>query len=89
LDTYYQYDEERFWLLLRETIIGYQSRFPELKERFALFDLLKPSYTKLCLNRNRMIDYGYEDDDDRPHASEFGKVQNPLHLVFSKEKINL
>ncbi|RKL68144.1 iron transporter [Salipaludibacillus neizhouensis] len=90
LDIYYHYDEERFWLSLRETIIAYQSRFPELKERFQLFDLLKPSYTKLCLNRNRMIDYGYEDDDDRPHASKFGKVKNPLHLhlPFIKEKVN-
>lgn len=87
LDTYYDCDEERFWLLLRETIIAYQSRFPELEERFHLFDLLKPSYTKLCLNRNRMIDYGYEDDDDRPHASEFGNVQNPLHFVSIKEKV--
>ncbi|WP_100404185.1 IucA/IucC family protein [Bacillus solitudinis] len=87
LETYNHYEEERFWRLLRETIIAYQSRFPELTERFHLFDLLKPSYTKLCLNRNRMIDYGYEDDDDRPHASEFGKVQNPLHLVSIKEKV--
>ncbi|WP_332631660.1 IucA/IucC family protein [Halalkalibacter flavus] len=87
LDTYYEYDEERFWLLLRETILAYQSRFPELKERFQLFDLLKPSYTKLCLNRNRMIEYGYEDDDDRPHASEFGNVQNPLHFVANKERV--
>ncbi|WP_332697178.1 IucA/IucC family protein [Halalkalibacter lacteus] len=86
LETYYQYDEERFWFLLRETILAYQSRFPELTERFELFDLLKPSYTKLCLNRNRMIDYGYEDDDDRPHASEFGNVQNPLHFV-AKERV--
>lgn len=89
LDTYYHYEEERFWHLLRETIIHYQNRFPELAERFRLFDLLKPSYTKLCLNRNRMIDYGYEDDDDRPHASEFGKVQNPLHLVSIQEKVKL
>ncbi|WP_209121319.1 IucA/IucC family siderophore biosynthesis protein [Alkalihalobacillus sp. BA299] len=81
LETYFHYEEERFWLVLRETIIQYQNRFPELSERFQLFDLLRPSFTKLCLNRNRMIDYGYEDDDDRPHASEFGKVQNPLHLV--------
>ncbi|MFC0468998.1 IucA/IucC family siderophore biosynthesis protein [Halalkalibacter kiskunsagensis] len=87
LDTYYEYDEERFWLLLRDTILAYQSRFPELTERFDLFDLLKPSYTKLCLNRNRMIDYGYKDDDDRPHASEFGHVQNPLHFVASKERV--
>ncbi|TWI54108.1 IucA/IucC family protein [Halalkalibacter nanhaiisediminis] len=84
LDTYYHFEEERFWLSLREMILNYQNQFPELEERFRLFDLLKPSYTKLCLNRNRMIDYGYEDDHDRPHASEFGKVQNPLHLVGSK-----
>ncbi len=25
-----------------------------------------------------MIDYGYEDSDDRPHASEYGKVHNAL-----------
>ncbi|WP_088104100.1 IucA/IucC family protein [Halalkalibacter urbisdiaboli] len=87
LDTYYNYEEEKFWLLLRETILQYQSRFPELKERFLLFDLLKPAYTKLCLNRNRMLDYGYEDDDDRPHASEFGNVQNPLHFISKKVNV--
>ncbi|WEG18735.1 IucA/IucC family siderophore biosynthesis protein [Alkalihalophilus pseudofirmus] len=84
LDTYEYMDEEQFWLSLRNTIIDYQNRFPELKERFTLFDMLRPQFTKLCLNRNRMIDYGYEDDDDRPHASEYGKVQNPLHLAASK-----
>ncbi|WP_227935543.1 IucA/IucC family protein [Alkalihalobacillus deserti] len=87
LDTYYHYEEEWFWLLLRKAIIDYQNRFPQLEDRFYLFDLLKPAYTKLCLNRNRMIDYGYEDDEDRPHASEFGKVQNPLHFVSIKEKV--
>jgi siderophore synthetase component len=25
-----------------------------------------------------MIEYGYGDGDDRPHASEFGGVKNPL-----------
>ncbi|QGH33287.1 IucA/IucC family siderophore biosynthesis protein [Gracilibacillus salitolerans] len=81
LDVYYQYDEEAFWSQLRQSIVDYQERFPELEERFRIFDLLRPSFTKLCLNRNRMIDYGYSDDDDRPHASEFGKVHNPLYVV--------
>ncbi|CAM4006928.1 IucA/IucC family siderophore biosynthesis protein [Paenibacillus alkaliterrae] len=93
LYTYYEYPEETFWKQLRKAIEDYQARFPELEERFRLFDLLKPTFTKLCLNRNRIIDYGYEDDDDRPHASEYGEVRNPLYLVSleeeNKEKIGV
>lgn len=71
-------EEETFWSLLAESILNYQERFPQLQERFKLFDFFKPELTKLCLNRNRMVDYGYSDDDDRPHATEFGKVTNAL-----------
>lgn len=71
-------NEERFWELLAESIHHYQNRFPELTERFELFDFFKPELTKLCLNRNRMVDYGYSEGDNRPHASEFGKVTNAL-----------
>jgi siderophore synthetase component len=78
LETYHQYPEFEFWKKVRSTILHYQSRFPEQSERYKLFDLLKPKFTKLCLNRNRMLDYGYENDDDRPHASEFGYVNNAL-----------
>lgn len=70
--------EKRLWKALADAILEYQQRFPELHERFELFDLFKPELTKLCLNRNRMVDYGYKDGDDRPHASEFGKVTNAL-----------
>ncbi|WP_257348642.1 IucA/IucC family protein [Pseudalkalibacillus decolorationis] len=70
--------ETEFWRMLAESIQNYQSRFPELKERYELFDFFKPELTKLCLNRNRMVDYGYAEGDDRPHASEFGKVTNAL-----------
>lgn len=72
-------DEASFWSKLAESIESYQNRFPELSERFKLFDFFKPELTKLTLNRNRMVDYGYGDGDDRPHASEFGKVTNALH----------
>lgn len=37
-------DETVFWYMLRETILSYQAQFPELKERFELFDLLRPSF---------------------------------------------
>jgi siderophore synthetase component len=66
---------------VRETILNYQSRFPEMQDRYELFNLLAPQFTKLCLNRNRLITYGYADDGDRPHAAAFGKVNNALHTV--------
>lgn len=78
LENHHLLHEERFWELLAESIHHYKKRFPELGERFELFDFFQPEMTKLCLNRNRMVDYGYADGDDRPHASEFGKVNNPL-----------
>ncbi|MGV2619690.1 UNVERIFIED_CONTAM: IucA/IucC family siderophore biosynthesis protein [Halobacillus marinus] len=70
--------ERRFFELLAASIHDYQDRFPQLKERFELFDFFQPTLTKLCLNRNRMVDYGYADGEDRPHASEFGRVTNAL-----------
>jgi siderophore synthetase component len=80
-------DETSFWSHLVASIENYQQRFSHLEERFTLFDFFKPALTKLCLNRNRMVDYGYGDGDDRPHASEFGKVRNALHdLRKSKMK---
>ncbi|EIT86376.1 IucA/IucC family siderophore biosynthesis protein [Fictibacillus macauensis ZFHKF-1] len=71
-------DEMVFWQLLAAEISKYQQQFPELAERFELFSLFRPQFTKLCLNRNRMVDYGYEDGEDRPHASHYGKVTNVL-----------
>lgn len=83
LDNHNLLDETTLWRLLAEEIQQYQKQFPQLKDRFALFDLFQPQLTKLCLNRNRMIDYGYGDGDDRPHASEHGKVTNALAQVLS------
>ena len=81
LEVHHGYDEERFWTQARETILAYQERFPELEDRFELFDLLRPEFTKLALNRNRIFDYGYDDAEGRPHASEHGTVRNALHEV--------
>ncbi|ASK64055.1 iron transporter [Virgibacillus phasianinus] len=79
-----QFSEHRFWSIVREEVLSYQAKFPQLQERFELFDLFRPTFTKLTLNRNRMFDYGYEDGDDRPHASEHGNVANALHEVISQ-----
>ena len=81
LEVHHNYPECTFWMQVRNTVLNYQRRFPELQERFELFNLLAPQFTKLCLNRNRLLTYGYADDGDRPHASAFGKVTNALCTV--------
>ncbi|MGW4998874.1 IucA/IucC family protein [Streptomyces hydrogenans] len=70
--------EADFWSLVRAEIIRHQERFPELKDRFELFDLLTPRIERLCLNRNRLHMDGYRDRSDRPHAAVHGTVPNPL-----------
>ncbi|MFD6886408.1 IucA/IucC family protein [Streptomyces sp. NPDC059957] len=71
--------EDTFWSLVRAEILRHQARFPELKERYELFDLLGERIARLCLNRNRLYEDGYRDRPDRPHAVRYGTVANPLH----------
>ncbi|MFF3781242.1 IucA/IucC family protein [Streptomyces sp. NPDC001933] len=71
--------EADFWSLVRAEILRHHARFPELKERFEMFDLLTPRIERLCLNRNRLHVDGYRDRPKRPHAAIHGTVPNPLH----------
>ncbi|GCF15888.1 iron transporter [Haloarcula mannanilytica] len=75
------YDEDRFWRQVRERIIAYQTRFPELTDRFEECDLLAPSFKKICLNRNRLTEYGYRDTAQRPSITVDGRVSNALSEV--------
>ncbi|SEQ83176.1 IucA/IucC family protein [Natrinema salaciae] len=78
---HHDYSEERFWGQVRAAIEDYHARFPDLEDRFELFDLLEPTVPKLTLNRNRIVDIGYGDRPERPHAIEHGTVPNPLSEV--------
>ncbi|MFI8006631.1 IucA/IucC family protein [Streptomyces sp. NPDC086010] len=71
--------EDEFWSLVRAEILRHHARFPELKERFEIFDMLTPTIERLCLNRNRLHLDGYRDRPQRPHAAVHGSVDNPLH----------
>ncbi|WP_128477221.1 IucA/IucC family protein [Halorussus pelagicus] len=81
LARHHGYDETRFWRQVRSAVESYHDRFPELSERFELFDLFKPRFTNYCLNRNRMVDYGYDDTSTRPKVRSHGSIANPLHEV--------
>lgn len=79
VQTHLDVPETEFWSLVRDEILAYQKRFPELAERFELFDLLAPDLQRLCLNRNRLLLDGYRDRPERPHAAVHGRVPNPLY----------
>jgi siderophore synthetase component len=85
LETRHDFPEERFWKQVRTVVEDYQARFPQLETRFETFDLFKPCFTKLCLNRNRILDYGYDDYSTRPKVTGHGTVSNALHLVESMD----
>jgi siderophore synthetase component len=78
VDQYWGYPESSFWKGVCEAILRYQRRFPQLETRYRLYDLFAPRFPKLCLNRNRLFRYGYDDDGERPHAVQQGHVRNAL-----------
>ncbi|MFL1426946.1 MULTISPECIES: IucA/IucC family protein [unclassified Nocardiopsis] len=73
--------EGRFWALVRAEIDRYQAEFPELADRFALFDLLAPEYERVCLNRERLLGGGYHDraERDAEFHLDAPAIPNPLH----------
>ncbi|WSI73239.1 IucA/IucC family siderophore biosynthesis protein [Streptomyces sp. NBC_01335] len=78
--------EGEFWSLVRAEVLRHHARFPELKDRFEMFDMLTPEIERLCLNRNRLLVDGYRDRPDRPHAAVHGLVPNPLHIAGSVQE---
>ncbi|MCA1438622.1 IucA/IucC family siderophore biosynthesis protein [Ensifer sp. IC4062] len=78
--------EEAFWALVRDSVLRYQKRFPDMTSRFATFDLFGDEYPRLCLNRVRLFTHGYADDDERPVPDFQGMVDNPL--VASDKRSN-
>ena len=56
LEDHMGYSEVTFWKQALQVVRNYQVRFPELAERFEAFDLMRPVFPKLCLNRVRLLD---------------------------------
>ena len=73
-------DPRLFWGLVADRILDYQATFPELADRFEVFDLFTQRIDRLCLNRNRLLLDGYRDRSERPHVEAYGTIANPLSL---------
>lgn len=84
LEDHCNYSERQFWQHVSNVITDYQQRFPELQERFNAFDLQRPYFPKLCLNRVRLLDQGYHDDAERPSAAVGSMLENPLALIAAE-----
>ncbi|WP_255298425.1 IucA/IucC family protein [Brevibacillus dissolubilis] len=67
---HFGFDELKFWNLVRQVMETYQNRFPELSERFSLFDLFAPTIEVEQLAKRRL----FPDTELRVH-----RVPNPLH----------
>ncbi|WP_410513168.1 IucA/IucC family protein [Paenibacillus sp. BR2-3] len=65
----FDYPEQKFWGLVRQVIEAYQERFPELSDRYQLFDLFAPWIEVEQLAKRRL----FPDTELRVH-----KVPNPL-----------
>ncbi|WP_150467556.1 GNAT family N-acetyltransferase [Francisella sp. SYW-9] len=82
------YPELHFYQKLHECIQRYQTNHPELNSRFKRFDLYKPTFEKLCLNRLRIFEVGYNDYNERPKVISTGQLDNPLFLAKNFKNIN-
>ncbi|MDQ4009543.1 MAG: siderophore biosynthesis protein [Actinomycetota bacterium] len=69
LADFYGFGEQEFWSVVRGRIQAYHRRFPELSDRFALFDVFKPTIAVEQLTTRRLL----PDTKLRLHA-----VSNPL-----------
>ncbi|MGW0750839.1 IucA/IucC family protein [Streptomyces sp. NPDC002587] len=70
--------ERTFWRTVRQTVLDFQSRFPELADRFAEYDLLTPQIPRYGLNRDRIVVTRYGDRAQRHALFPNGTHPNPL-----------
>lgn len=70
--------EAAFWKQVRRTILAFHQRNPELRERFAEYDLLTPEIPRYALNRDRLVVTRYTDRALRHALYPNGTLPNPL-----------
>ena len=78
LQDYPEYSELDFWQTISYTIVEFNQRHPELAERADKFAMLRPSYTKICLNRVRLFTTSYNDEAERPVPVFLDPIANPV-----------
>ncbi|MBO9702774.1 MAG: IucA/IucC family siderophore biosynthesis protein [Sporocytophaga sp.] len=78
LHTYAGYSEDKFWEQVKDVVIQYQQRHPELSSSYKKFDLFVPEFIRVCINRVRLLTYGYSENTDIPVPEVCGTIDNPI-----------
>lgn len=72
------FDEAAFWQMAGTIIRDYQQAHPALNELYHKFDLFVEEFPRVCINRVRLLTYGYEDDTTFPMPDVVGTLKNPI-----------
>ncbi|MBK2124694.1 GNAT family N-acetyltransferase [Fangia hongkongensis] len=78
----HDFPEIKFYQKLDDCITRYQTSHPQLSTRFERFNLYKKRFGKLCLNRLRVLEVGYNDAPERPKVLPTDTLKNPLYLGY-------
>ncbi|WP_051313698.1 IucA/IucC family protein [Sporocytophaga myxococcoides] len=78
LHTYVGYSEDKFWNQVKDVVIQYQQRHPDLSASYEKFDLFVPEFIRVCINRVRLLTYGYAENTDIPVPEVCGTIENPI-----------
>lgn len=76
---HYDFAEEDFWKIVKSEVDEYKTKFPNLKDRYKLFNLEAPYIDRVCLHRVRLQTFGYDDYSKRPEPEIAGIIPNPLY----------
>jgi siderophore synthetase component len=82
--SYVGLDEKIFWQHVAQVIDGYQKDHPEFKERYEKFDLFIPEFIRVCINRVRLLTYGYSEEASIPVPEICGTLINPAAINRKK-----
>lgn len=83
--TYVGYPENEFWQQVAEIITGFQEAHPELADKFERYNLFVPEFIRVCINRVRLLTYGYSEATDIPVPEISGTLVNPVAAAREAE----
>lgn len=74
-------DQDRFWELVREELLGWRAAHPQLAGEFDQLGLLAPEFERIALNREQLTGGGFHDRAERDAEPDLmhGHIPNPLH----------
>lgn len=79
LATYLGYEEPQFWRQVAQVISDYQREFPAHRAISNKYDLFAPQFARFCLNRLRLLKYGYAEAAAPPCVPDLqGFFENPI-----------